>query len=75
LCQKRKYLFLIVLVSGPKQPGIDIDVFLKHMMQEFKRLWTYGEPVYDVFQQEDFTLRAIIFVTINDHPALFAFSS
>jgi hypothetical protein len=43
-------------------------------MQEFERLWTYGEPMYDAFQQEDFTLRAIIFVTINDHPVLFALS-
>ena len=29
LCQKRKYLLLTILISGPKQPGIDIDVFLK----------------------------------------------
>jgi hypothetical protein len=43
-------------------------------MQEFERLWTYGEPMYDAFRQEDFTLRSIIFVTINDHPALFALS-
>jgi hypothetical protein len=74
LCQKRKYLFLIVLVFGPKQPGIDIDVFLEPVMQEFKRLWRYWEPMYDAFRQEEFTLRAIIFVTINDRPALFALS-
>jgi hypothetical protein len=43
-------------------------------MQEFEKLWKYGEPMYDVFRQEEFTLRAIIFVTINDHPALFALS-
>jgi hypothetical protein len=49
LCQKRKYLFLTVLVSGPKQPGIDIDVFLEPVMQEFKRLWRYEEPMYDAF--------------------------
>jgi hypothetical protein len=30
--------------------------------------------MYDAFQQEDFTLRAIIFVTINNHPTLFAMS-
>jgi hypothetical protein len=72
LCQKRKYLFLTILVSSPKQPGIDIDMFLEPVMQEFKRLWRYGELMYDAFRQEDFTLRAIIFVTINGHPALFA---
>jgi hypothetical protein len=33
-----------------------------------------GEPMYDAFQKEVFILRVIIFVTINDHPALFALS-
>jgi hypothetical protein len=49
LSQKRKYLFLTVPVSGPKQPGIDIDVFLEPVMQEFERLWRYREPMYDAF--------------------------
>jgi hypothetical protein len=30
--------------------------------------------MYDAFRQEDFTLRVIIFVTISDHPVLFALS-
>ena len=33
LCQKRKYLLLNILIKGPKQPGIDIDVFLEPLMQ------------------------------------------
>ena len=74
LCQKRKYLFLTVLVSGPQQPGFDMDVFLEPVMEEFEKLWRTGELMYDAFQKETFTLRAIIFVTINDHPALFALS-
>jgi hypothetical protein len=74
LCQKRKYLFLTVLISGPQQPGFDMDVFLEPVMEEFEKLWRTGELMYDAFQQETFTLRAIIFVTINDHPALFALS-
>jgi hypothetical protein len=43
-------------------------------MQEFERLWKFGELMYDAFRQEDFTLRAILSVTINDHLALFALS-
>jgi hypothetical protein len=43
-------------------------------MEEMVRLWRYGEPMYDAFQQEDFTCRAIIFVTTNDYPMLFALS-
>ena len=38
LCQKRKYLLLTILISGPKQPGIDIDVFLEPLMEEMERL-------------------------------------
>jgi hypothetical protein len=38
LCQKRKYLLLTILISGLKQPGIDIDVFLEPLMQEMERL-------------------------------------
>ena len=74
LCQKRKYLLLTILISGPKQPGIDIDVFLEPLMQEMESLWRHGEPMYDAFQKEDFICRAIIFVTTNDYPMLFALS-
>ena len=41
-------------------------------MQEMERLWRHGEPMYDAFQKEDFICRAIIFITINDYPVLFA---
>jgi hypothetical protein len=51
-----------------------MDVFLELVMEEFERLWRSGEPMYDAFRKEAFTLRAIIFVTINDHPALYALS-
>jgi hypothetical protein len=49
-------------------------MFLEPVMQEFERLWKFGELMYDAFRQEDFTLRAILFVTINDHSTLFALS-
>ena len=48
LCQKRKYL-LTILIFGPKQLGINIDVFLEPLMQEMERLWRHGEPMYAAF--------------------------
>ena len=74
LCQKRKYLLHTILISGPKQSGIDIDVFLEPLMKEMERLWRHGDPMYDTFRKEDFICRAIIFVTTNDYLALFALS-
>jgi hypothetical protein len=49
LCQKRKYLFLTVLISSPRQLGIDIDVFLEPVMEEFDKPWRVGAPMFDAF--------------------------
>jgi hypothetical protein len=34
LCQKHRYLVLTMLISGPMQPGNDIDVFLELLMED-----------------------------------------
>jgi hypothetical protein len=74
LCQKRKYLLLTTLISGPIQHGVDMDVFLEPLMEEMKELWEKGVAIWDEFCKEPFTLKAIIFVTINDYLALFSLS-
>jgi hypothetical protein len=51
-----------------------MDVFLKPLMQDMKVLWEKGVEMLDEYRQESFTMRAIIFVTINDYPALFTLS-
>jgi hypothetical protein len=38
LCHKRKYLILSILIQGPKQVGIDIDVFLEPLMEDIAKL-------------------------------------
>jgi len=74
LCHKRKYLLLTILISRPTQPGVDMDVFLEPLMEEMKKLWEEGVAMWDEFRKEPFTLKAMIFVTINDYPALFSLS-
>nr|AAX95159.1 transposon protein, putative, CACTA, En/Spm sub-class [Oryza sativa Japonica Group]AAX96751.1 transposon protein, putative, CACTA, En/Spm sub-class [Oryza sativa Japonica Group]ABA92366.1 transposon protein, putative, CACTA, En/Spm sub-class [Oryza sativa Japonica Group] len=57
--------------SRPKQPGNDIDVYLRPLVKDLKQLWKKeGVPVWDEDKQEEFNLRALLFVTINDWPAL-----
>ena len=34
LCYKQKYLMLTILISGPQQPGKEIDVSLEPLMQD-----------------------------------------
>ncbi|XP_019181675.1 PREDICTED: uncharacterized protein LOC109176735 [Ipomoea nil] len=69
LCMKRKYIMLSLLISGPKQPGNDIDVYLAPLIEDLKMLWNEGVQVYDAYTRSNFTLRAMIFCTINDFPA------
>ena len=71
LCMKRKFIMMPVLIQGPKQPGNDIDVYLRPLVEELLQLWDIkGVRVWDEHKQEEFDLRALLFVTINDWPAL-----
>jgi hypothetical protein len=74
LCQKRMYLLLTYLISGPRQPGNDIDVFLEPLMEDMNITWEDGVDMIDVSLKEKFTLKSIIFVTITDYPGLFSIS-
>ncbi|WVZ83383.1 hypothetical protein U9M48_030541 [Paspalum notatum var. saurae] len=74
LCQKRKYTMLCGLIQGPKQPGIDIDVFLEPLMEDMAKLWNDGTKMTDSLTKKDFTLRRMILTMINDYPANFSLS-
>ncbi|XP_019179175.1 PREDICTED: uncharacterized protein LOC109174391 [Ipomoea nil] len=69
LCMKRKYILLSLMISGPKQPGNDIDVFLAPLIDDLKKLWDEGVLVFDAYRKENFKLHAMLFCTINDFPA------
>jgi hypothetical protein len=71
LCHKRKYLMLSILIQGLKQAGTDIDVFLEPLMKDMAKFWKEGVRMWDQYQQEYFTLSAIIFVCIHDAPGGF----
>ena len=64
-------MMMLMLIQGLKQPGNDIDVYLRSLVDELLLLWNKeGVHVWDEYKQENFNLRALIFVTINDWPAL-----
>ncbi|XP_057251096.1 uncharacterized protein LOC130591614, partial [Beta vulgaris subsp. vulgaris] len=69
LCMKRKYMMLSLLISGPKQPGNDIDVYLQPLVEDLQKMWNEGVLVFDAYANEMFTLRAMLFCTMNDYPA------
>jgi putative N-acetylmannosamine-6-phosphate epimerase len=63
-----------MVISKPKQPDNDIDVFLEPLMEDMKILWEKGVKMMDASLRNKFTLKAIIFMTITDFPGLFSLS-
>ena len=49
-------------------------MFLEPLMEDMKMLWEEGVKMMDAFVKKEFTLKAIIFVTITDYPGLFSLS-
>lgn len=72
-CMKQPYFVLNMIISGPKGPGNNIDVYLQPLISELKTLWV-GVETFDASLQESFTLRAALLLTITDYPALAVFS-
>ena len=42
MCMKEEYIFLTVIVPGPKNPKNKLDVFLQPLIAELKELWEVG---------------------------------
>ncbi|CAM8886849.1 unnamed protein product [Rhodiola kirilowii] len=59
-------MMLSLLISGPRQPRNDIDVYLAPLIDDLKLLWNEGVLTFDAARQEYFNMRVC---TINDFPA------
>nr|AAK92605.1 Putative transposable element [Oryza sativa Japonica Group] len=55
---------------GPTQPGNDIDVYFKPLVEDLHTLWTEGMRMWDAYKREHFICRAILLGKITDYPAL-----
>ncbi|CAL9010598.1 unnamed protein product [Prunus brigantina] len=69
LCLKRKFMMLtLLLISGPKQPRNDIDVYLDPLIDDLKYLWDGIRGVYDAYIGKYFTLRGRQNTAFNRKP-------
>ena len=62
-------MMLSLLISSPKQPGNDIDVYLAPLIEDLKILWDVGVDVFDDYRKQTFNLRVVLKWTISDFPA------
>ncbi|KAG8379756.1 hypothetical protein BUALT_Bualt07G0122500 [Buddleja alternifolia] len=69
MCMDHPYMFLTLLVPGPRSPGRSLDVYLQPLIDELKTLWNDGVETYDVSKKQNFQMRASLMWTVSDFPA------
>jgi len=67
LCTKRKYIQICILIQGPKQAGIDINLYLGLFKEELATLWETPANTWDAVAGDYFPLRAALFTTVQDY--------
>ena len=65
---KEPYFTLSSLIPSPHQPGNEIDIYLKPLVDELKELWEEGVETYDAYSKEHFKMCATLLWTIHDYP-------
>ena len=63
------FMFLSLLIPGPKNPKANIDVYMQPLVEELKQLWEIGATTYDISKKQNFNLRSALMWTISDFPA------
>src|SRR3954468_10836156 len=74
LCMKKKYVTMSMLVQGPKQPGIDINLYLTLLKEELATLWEEGARTWEASRQDYFDKKAAVITTVQDYPGYGYFS-
>nr|GEW74084.1 hypothetical protein [Tanacetum cinerariifolium] len=70
LCLKESSFMLMLLFSSNKSSSKDIDVCLRHLINDLKDLWVKPSvETIDVATSQKFNMRAMVLWTINDFPA------
>ncbi|XP_057999031.1 uncharacterized protein LOC131177881 [Hevea brasiliensis] len=66
---EEEYMFLTVIVPGPRNPKDKLDVYLQPLIAELKQLWEVGVETYDASKKNNFNMRVALLWTISDFPA------
>ncbi|WVZ53745.1 hypothetical protein U9M48_004646 [Paspalum notatum var. saurae] len=68
LVNKDEYMFLALVIPGPEHPGPKLNMFMRPLFKDLKKLWR-GVKAYDSYAKEEFTLRAAYLWSVHDFMA------
>ncbi|GLT46156.1 hypothetical protein SLA2020_199330 [Shorea laevis] len=66
MCMRPEFTFLTMVIASPKNPGKNIYVFLRPLIEDLKMLWSNGVETYDSYRKQNFIMRAMLMWTITD---------
>jgi hypothetical protein len=59
---------MCILIQGPKQPGVDMHLYLGLLKEELATLWETPPRTWDAYSEDYFPLRFALFTTVQDYP-------
>jgi len=48
MCKRRQFMFIALLIPGPKNPKENLDIYMQPLIEELVQLWNEGILTYDV---------------------------
>ena len=69
LVMKDPFSLMSLHILGESQPRIDIDIYMRPLVDELNDLWTNGALTYDASTNETFRMHAALLWTIHDWTA------
>jgi hypothetical protein len=55
---KQTSFILFLIISGPKSPEMDIDVYLQPLIEELQELWNVRVRTFNASNKTNFVMRA-----------------
>jgi hypothetical protein len=69
ICMRLEFMFLSMVIPGSSNPGQNIDVCLRLLIDELTQLWSSKALIYDISRKQNFLMRVALMWTVNDFPA------
>ena len=66
MCMKEHNIFFTLVISGPRYPGKNIDVYLRPLVDELKFLWSDNIHTFDASRKQNFVMKIALMWTVSN---------
>jgi len=68
-CDPLQFIFIALLIPGPKNPKENLDIYMQPLIEELVQLFNEGILTYDVFLMQNFLMKVAILWSGSDFRA------